>query len=139
MFNMDRLEFMGMLLSEKGIAPTEDRVKAVLESEELKNATDVRSFLGLANHSGRFIPHCATLSEPLRRLTKKETQFEFGPEQTKSFESLKQKMAEACILAYFDKSAPTKIITDASPVGLGAALVQSRVACGPQYVMQVVV
>ena len=113
---MDRLVFMGMLLSEKGIAPTEDRVKAVLESEEQKNATctDVRSFLGLANHSGRFIPHFATLSEPLRRLTKKETPFEFGPEQTKSFESLKQKMAEACTLAYFDKSAPTKIITDAS-------------------------
>ena len=71
----------------------------------------LRSFLGLANYSSRFLPHFATLSEPLRRLTKKETPFEFGPEQTKSLESLKQKMAEACTLAYFDKSAPTKIIT----------------------------
>ena len=95
---------MGMLLSEKGIGPTEDRVKAVLEAEEPKNATDVRSFLGLANYSSRFIPHFATLSEPLRRLTKKETTFEFGPEQTKSFESLKQKMAETCTLAYFDRT-----------------------------------
>ena len=40
---MDRLVFMGMLLSEKGIGPTEDRVKAMLEAEEPKNATDVRS------------------------------------------------------------------------------------------------
>ena len=37
---------MGMLLSEKGIGPTEDRVKAVLEAKEPENATDVRSFLG---------------------------------------------------------------------------------------------
>ena len=126
LFNMDRLVFMGMLLSEKGIGPTEDRVKAVLEAKEPENATDVRSFLGLANYSSMFIPHFATLSEPLRRLTRKETPFEFGPEQRKSFESLKQKMAEACTLAYFDKTAPTKVITDAIPVGLGAVLVQEQ-------------
>ena len=35
-------------------------------------------------------------------------------------------MAEACTLAYFDKNAHTKIITDASPVGLGAVLVQEQ-------------
>ena len=117
---------MGMLLSKKGIGPSEDRVKAVLEAEEPKNTTDVRSFLGLTNYSSRLKPHFTTLSEPLRRLTKKETPFEFGLEQTRSFESLKQKMAEACTLAYFDKSAPTKVITDASPVGLGAVLVQEQ-------------
>ena len=126
MFNTDRLVFMGTLLSEKGIGPTTDRVKAVLEVEEPKSASDVRSFLGLANYSSQFIPHFATLSEPLRRLTRKETLFEFGPEKKKSFEFLKQKIAEACTLAYFDKNAPTKIITDASPVGLGTVLVQEQ-------------
>ena len=94
--------------------------------EEPKSASDVRTFLGLANHSSRFIPHFAALSEPLRRLTRKETPFELKPEQKKSFEILKQKMAEACTLAYFHKNAPTKIITDASPVGLGAVLVQEQ-------------
>ena len=100
--------------------------KAVLEVEEPKSASDVRSFLDLANYSSRFIPHFATLSEPPRRLTRKETPFEFGLEQKKSFECLKQKTAEACTLAYFDKNAPTKIITDANPVGLGAVLVQEQ-------------
>ena len=126
MFNTDRLVFMGMLLSEKGIGPTADRIKAVLEVEEPKSASDVRSFLDLANYSSRFIPHFATLSEPPQRLTRKDTPFEFGLEQKKSFECLKQKMAEACTLAYFDKNAPTKIITDANPVGLGAVLVQEQ-------------
>ena len=125
-FSSDRLVFMGMLLSEKGIGPTADRVKAVLEVEEPKSASDVRSFLGLANYSSRFIPHFATLSEPLRRLTRKETPFEFGPEQKKSFELLKQNMAEGCTLAYLDKNASTKIITNASPIGLGAVLVQEQ-------------
>ena len=127
LFNTDKLVFMGMLLSEKGIGPTADRVKAVLEVEEPKSASDVRSFLGLANYSSRFIPHFATFtSVPLPRPTRKETPFEFGPEKKKSFEFLKQKIAEACTLAHFDKKAPTKIITDASPVGLGTVLVQEQ-------------
>ena len=84
MFNTDRLVFMGMLLSEKGIGPTADRVKAVLEVEEPNSASDVRSFLDLANYSSRFIPHFVTLSEPPQRLTRKETPFKFGPEQKKS-------------------------------------------------------
>ena len=130
LFNTDRLVFMGMLLLEKGIGPTADRVKAVLEAEEPKSAWDVRSFLGLANYISRFIPHFATLSEPLRRLTRKETPFEFGPEQKTSFEFLNQKMAEAFTLAYFDKNAPTKKITDASPVGLGAVLVKEQDGAG---------
>ena len=83
LFNTDRLVVMGMLLSEKGIGPTADRVKAVLE-EPNSASDDLRSFLSLANYSSRFIPHFATLSEPLRRLTRKEIPFEFGPEQ-KSF------------------------------------------------------
>ena len=83
LFNTDRLVVMGMLLSEKGIGPTADRVKAVLE-EPNSASDDLRSFLSLANYSSRFISHFATLSEPLRRLTRKETPFEFGPEQ-KSF------------------------------------------------------
>ena len=54
---------MGMLLSEKCIDPTADRVKAVLEVEEPKSASDVHSFLGLGSYSSQFIPHFATLSE----------------------------------------------------------------------------
>ncbi|KAJ8385135.1 hypothetical protein AAFF_G00192760 [Aldrovandia affinis] len=40
-FNMDRLVFMGILLSEKGIGPTEERVRAVSEAREPENASEV--------------------------------------------------------------------------------------------------
>lgn len=123
-FNMSKMIFMGILLSEKGIGPTEERVRAVRQARKPKTASEVRSFLGLVGYSSRFIPQYATLSEPLRRLTKKETHFEFGPEQRQSFNALKEELARASTLAYFDKDAPTKVIADASPVGLGAVLVQ---------------
>lgn len=125
-FNMDRLIFMGILLSEKGIGPTEERVRAVTEAREPENDTEVRSFLGLVGYSSRFIPQFATLSEPLRRLTRKDTPFVFGAEQKRAFDNLKTALAKATTLAYFDKDAPTQVIADASPVGLGAVLVQKQ-------------
>ncbi|KAJ8366291.1 hypothetical protein AAFF_G00363010 [Aldrovandia affinis] len=123
-FNMDRLVFMGILLSEKGIGPTEERVRAVSEAREPENASEVRSFLGLVSYSSRFIPQFATLSEPLRRLTRKDIPFSFGLEQKQAFKALKDGLAKAGTLAYFDKDAPTKVVADAGPVGLGAVLVQ---------------
>lgn len=125
-FNMNKLIFMGILLSEKGIGPTEERVRAVTEAREPENDTEVRSFLGLVGYSSRFIPQFATLSEPLRSLTRKDTPFRFGPEQKQAFSALKAELARASTLAYFDKEAPTQVIADASPVGLGAVLVQNQ-------------
>ena len=67
--------FMGMLVTEKGFELTKDRVKAILEAREPENVSELRSFLGLANYSSRFIHHFTTPTEPLRRLTKKDTPY----------------------------------------------------------------
>ncbi|KAA0709172.1 hypothetical protein E1301_Tti017617 [Triplophysa tibetana] len=125
-FSMDRLNFMGILLTQKGIGPTEERVRAVVEAREPQNVSEVRSFLGLVSYSSRFIPQFATLAEPLRRLTRKDSEFVFGTEQKSAFEALKQELGRAGTLAYFDKDAPTRVVADASPVGLGAVLIQSQ-------------
>ncbi|XP_038059532.1 uncharacterized protein K02A2.6-like [Patiria miniata] len=125
-FNMSRLVFMGILLSEKGIGPTQERVRAVSEFREPENVSEVRSFLGLVGFSSSFIPNFATLSDPLRKLTRKGVPFQFGPHQKAAFNALKESLAKATTLAYYDKTAPTKVIGDASPVGLGAVLVQEQ-------------
>ena len=57
---MTELEFFGYLVSEKGIGPTENRVKAVVDAREPENIHELRSFLGLVNYSARFIPQYAT-------------------------------------------------------------------------------
>ena len=46
----------------------------------------------------------------------------------KAFQTLKDDLAKATELAYFDPQAPTRIFADASPVGLGAVLIQTQVA-----------
>ena len=95
-----------------------------MEGRAPKDAEEVRSFLGLVNYSGRFIPNLATISEPLRRLTKKGVSFDWNEEQIHSFQELKARLANHVTLGYFRPGSETKLIDDASPVGLGAVLVQ---------------
>lgn len=119
-----KLEFMGHVLSDKGIDPTREKVKAIVEARPPTNASEVRSFLGLVTYCGKFIPNLASLSEPLRLLTRKNQPFTWGPEQDKAFRKLKTSLSKAETLGYFDPKARTQVIADASPVGLGAVLVQ---------------
>ena len=125
-FRMDKVVFMGLLLSKYGIGPTEERVRAVLEAVQPTTPTEVRSFLGMVGFSARFIPNFSTLAEPLRAISRQGVPFVWGNEQEESFKELKRQLASAPVLAYFDKDAHTRVIADARPVGLGAVLVQEK-------------
>ena len=125
-FRMSKLIFMGKVLSDKGVGPTGAKVEAVVNAREPQNVSEVRSFLGLVNFNARFIPNLATMAEPLRRLTWKDTQFRWSEKEQTAFDQLKEALSRAETLAYFDKMAPTKVIADAGPVGLGAVLIQEQ-------------
>ncbi len=80
----------------------------------------------MARYSSRFIAHFASILRPLRRLIQKSTTFHFGPEQKQVFRVWKRKQAEAGNLAYFDNTAPTKVIANAEPFSTGGILVQEQ-------------
>ena len=109
-FHMPQLEFMGLLLSDKGIGPTEAKVEVAVKAREPANSSEVQNFLGLVNYNARFIP----------------TKFVFGPEQQASFNELKKTLANAETLGYFNKDAKSRKMADASPVGLGAVLTREQ-------------
>lgn len=87
---------------------------------------EVRSFLGLVCYVAKFIPNLSTITFPLRELLKKEVEFKWDLAQQEAFEKLKQAMVQPEALAYFDPSHETRLVADASPVGLGAVLIQFK-------------
>ena len=69
-FNLSEIDFMGHLLTARGIGPEKTKIEAITEARRPETASEIRSFLGLVNFCARFITDLTTLTEPLRRLTK---------------------------------------------------------------------
>lgn len=63
------------------------------------------------------MPDLATVSSPLRELTKKSVEFKWGPELVSSFKAIQKLMCSCNTLAYFNRNAPITLIADASLVG----------------------
>ena len=124
-FSVNKLTFFGHVFSDKGVSADPEKVKTIINTEPLKNVGQVRSFLGMTQYVARFIPQYATLTEPLRRLTKQDAVWKWTEVEQQAFDKLKQTLTGANVMAYFDSEKPTEIIVDASPVGLGAIFTQN--------------
>ena len=70
-FWMEKVKFLGHVVSREGIAVDPDKVKAVMNWEPPKNVFEIRSFLGLAGYYRRFIEGFSKLAAPMTQLTKK--------------------------------------------------------------------
>ncbi|XP_055585535.1 uncharacterized protein K02A2.6-like [Uranotaenia lowii] len=123
-FKLTTIDFLGQNFSMQGILPCEDKVQAIRNFRTPTTGEEVRSFLGLVNYVGAFIPDLATISFPLRELTKVKEPFKWGSAEHESFEKLIGLIGQVKNLSHFDPKLKTRVVADASPVGLGAILLQ---------------
>ncbi|KAI0512358.1 hypothetical protein KFK09_012997 [Dendrobium nobile] len=86
-----RIQFLGFLLSAKGIEMDPDKVRAIINWPIPCSFTDVRRFHGLASFYHRFIAHFSTIAAPLTELLKAEV-FRWTQDAQTSFDELKEKM-----------------------------------------------
>ena len=108
-FSENSLEFFGYVFSDKGISDDPKKIEAIVNLQPPSDATEVRSLLGMSNYCSRFIPAYATLTQPLRELTQKDTPWEWTDLHDRTLKQLKNALAEAPVTAYFDPDKPTEI------------------------------
>lgn len=122
--NVNEIEFLGHRLTADGIKPKDDKVAAIKSFRQPKNSEEVSSFLGMVTYVGKFIPNLATISEALRKLTRKNETFRWEQKQEEAFQKLKEIISTEMTLGYYDVDDKAQLFADASPVGLGAVLIQ---------------
>ena len=95
----------------KEFSLSEEKIAAVVNAQNPKNASEVRSFVQLVQYSSKFIPNFFHSAEPLWKLLRKDQAFIWGVEQQKAFKELKSLMTSAQTLAYFRGDCKTTIVT----------------------------
>ena len=116
--------FAGYNISSKGIYPIEERMAAIKNFPTPKNTTNLKCFLGLTNQLGHFVPDLTNSVNELRGLLKKNVAWQWLPDQEKAFQATKEILTGKLVLKPFNPSYDTELITDASRIGLGFALLQ---------------
>ncbi|CAL2265878.1 unnamed protein product [Prunus armeniaca] len=123
-FWLDRVDFLGHVISAEGIYVDPRKVEAVVNWVQPTSVTEIRSFLGLAGYYRRFVEGFSSIAAPLTWLTRKDVKFEWTEECEQSFQELKKRLTTAPVLALPDNSGNFVIYSDASLQGLGCVLMQ---------------
>ena len=121
-FMVAQVTYCGYRISGSGVEPVKDKVEAIQRAPEPQNVSQLRSFLGMLNYHHQFLPNIATTLEPLHKLLRQGTPWQWKQEQQKAFESAKELLQSADLLVHFDLAKPLILATDASDYGVGAVL-----------------
>lgn len=126
---VEKVEFLGYLVSSKGTRPLDTKVQSIRDYPVPKTAKELRRFLGMLNYYRRFVPHAARLQAPLNSALcgtnmKGSTPVKMTEEMLQAFEDCKSSLSEATLLSHPDSQADLALYTDASDVAIGAVLHQ---------------
>uniref|UniRef100_A0A670I4V1 Gypsy retrotransposon integrase-like protein 1 n=1 Tax=Podarcis muralis TaxID=64176 RepID=A0A670I4V1_PODMU len=117
-----QVEFLGYLIDASGLHPTTSKIRAIQQAPTPKNKTELQAFLGLLNFYNMFLPHKATVAEPLHRLLSTKTPWAWGHRETAAFNAVKALLSSDSVLVQYSESRPLVLACDASPFGIGAVL-----------------
>lgn len=125
-FSVNKIHFYGHIFADDGIYPDPIKVKAITDLDPPSNIKELRSFLGMLNYIGRFLPDISNTTVTLRQLLHKDAIWTWSDAQEGAFKRIKEILKDVHKLAYFDTKKNTHLHVDAGPTGLGAILSQEQ-------------
>ncbi|GKC82319.1 putative nucleotidyltransferase, ribonuclease H [Tanacetum coccineum] len=98
-FWLQEVHFLGHVINGDGIHVDPSKIEAVKNWKSPRTLSEVRSFLRLVGYYRRFIEDFSKIAKPLTVLTQKSKTFDWGKEWEDMFQSLKDKLCNAPVLA----------------------------------------
>ena len=86
-FWMEKVHFLGHVMSAEGVSVDPIKIAAVVDWPKPTNLTEVRSFLGMAEYYRRFVKDFSKIAAPLTQLLRKDHKFDWTENVKLVFES----------------------------------------------------
>ena len=134
-FGKTELRFLGHLITEQGIQPDPEKTAAIAKMPPPRNLKELRRFMGMINHLGKFSNHLTELTQPLCELLSKSNSWTWDTPQDTAFTHIKEELTTLRVLTHYNVNTDLKISADASSYGLGAVLLQKTANHGGQLYM----
>ncbi|GJU55176.1 putative reverse transcriptase domain-containing protein [Tanacetum coccineum] len=122
--HLREVQFLGHMINDNGIHVDPSKIEVVKNWKSPRTLIEVRSFLGLAGYYRRFIDNFSKIAKSLTILTQKCKTFDWGEEQELAFQTMKDRLCNAPVLALPDGSEDFVVYYDAFGIGLGYVLMQ---------------
>lgn len=124
LFAQQSLEYLGHIISDKGVATDNSKIEALLKWPIPTTMTELIAFLGLTGYYKKFVKHYGIIAKPLTNVLKLKN-FHWTTQAQQAFEELKAAMTTTPVLALPNFQAQYIVETDACMDGIGAVLMQS--------------
>ena len=118
------MTFLGHTISENGVGTSPDKIDSIKNWPTPTTAKQAKSFISLASYYRSYVRQFATIAKPIHQLAEKERPFKWTTECELAFQTIKEALCSAPLLAFPTETDPFIIDTDASGVGQGAVLSQ---------------
>ena len=99
-FMLPEVEYLGHKISEKGLQPTTQKIRAIVEAPQPTNVLQLKSFLGMLNYYGKFLPNLSTCLAPLYAILQKKSPWSWGSQQQNAFNKAKSMLTSSCLLTH---------------------------------------
>nr|VZI03315.1 unnamed protein product [Spirometra erinaceieuropaei] len=125
-FGVPSPSFLGHKTNSDGINPVPEKVSAISTLPVPTTINQLRRFLGMVNYYHRFLPHGATILQPLNSLLDRSKKaLAITEKSVKSFNDVNVALANATLLAQPRADVQLTLMTDASSTAVGASLQQT--------------
>ncbi|GJU23026.1 putative reverse transcriptase domain-containing protein [Tanacetum coccineum] len=121
-----KVQFLGHVIDSQGIHVDPAKIKSIKDWASPKTPTEIRQFLGLFGYYQIFIEGFSNIGKPMTKLTQKKVAFEWGDRQEAAFQTMKNKLCSAPILALPQGAENFIVYCDASHKVLVAVLMQNE-------------
>ncbi|KAL6455395.1 hypothetical protein MHYP_G00361710 [Metynnis hypsauchen] len=101
-FFKSSVEYLGHVIDSDGLHTAPSKLKAIVDAPVPGNVSQLRSFLGLLNYYGRFIPQLATLLKPMHELLCDGKTWKWSKECDMAFNKAKAALTNETVLIHFD-------------------------------------